>query len=229
MGRLDDIVARNQKALKQLGPRRGGIYAMAFDEIADIVDPTQHPADRRRKLIAAGAVLGVIAAIAAWWFLHTPTGSAVGERAPGGNAVDHTGKRVELSSLWADHRVIVMFYPTLGCDECREGLRLLNAMHDKLDAKVIAISAERRGQVADRRQELGLDFDVLADPTMAVFQAWKVAGLTGSMPLPSAFIVEAGGRVSYRKLCDGTTTCPVISSLQETIGRENRALLNPGK
>lgn len=184
MGGLDDIIARNQNGL--LG-----------------ADPRQHRADDRRKLTAAAIVLGVVGvAIAAWLVLKRPAGSA-----PDGTVFDRRGNLVELSSLWSDRRVVVAFYPTLTCDDCRLGLKNMNSQQGVLDATLIAISA-RQDQLEERREELGLTFDVYADPSLAVFRAWGIPDLKPNVPMLATFIIEPGGVISYRKICDGTTICP---------------------
>ena len=205
MGRLEDIVARNQKALRARRSLRG----MAIDFIEDIFDPEQAPEDRKRKITALVVVLGVVGAvIAAWIVLRRPSDSA-----PDGTVIDRHGKRVELSSLWRDHRVVVAFYPTFGCGECRAGLMQLNEHLAEMDATVIAISAERSAQIAERHEELGLAFEVYADPTLAVFPAWGIPYQQANTPWPATFVVEPGGRISYRKICDAMLTCPVLRDL----------------
>jgi len=208
MGRFDDIVTRNTRAQRS------------------------SRADRSRKLTAAGIALALgLAVVAAAVGIPIGPWSAWSamrrsqNRAPGGIIVDRRGKSVELSTLWADHRVVMALYPNFDCDECRLGLKLLNGHRDRLDATVIAISFDR-GLPADRYKPIPLygwlEFEVYADPSGKVFDAWRIPPLYGSVPRPAVFIIEPGGRVSYSKICDGMTTCPVISQLVETIQRENR-------
>lgn len=206
MGRLD-IAARHAGAgavtARTLAGRRVRLAAVAI-------------------AIAAGAVIAALALgvpLGSWsLFRREPAG------APGGVVIDRHGQRVELSALWKDQRVVVAFYPNFECDECETGLRLLDGYLPALHAKVIAVSGGRgvrRRQIP--RDPLDLDFEIYADPSLAVFRAWRIPELTSGMPMSAVFVVEAGGRVSYARLCDGTTNCPMVGELGQAIRREMQA------
>lgn len=205
MGRLDDVVARNQKASNAL-PGLGG---EAIGLIEDVLDPRQDPAERRRKLFAVTVAVAVVGAVVvAWLVMRRPHGAA-----PGGKVIDRAGKRVELSDLWADRRVVIAFYRSLGCDECRAGLKELETRKLELDATIIVVSAERRSQIEQRRVELGLTLDLYADPSKAVFPAWGIPWMHTDVPMSQIFVVERGGRISYRRTCVGADACPVFADL----------------
>src|SRR5262245_54256006 len=104
MGRLDDIIARNQNANR--GGR--GITRLVLSELDDLAAT---PEERRRRFLAVGVVLAAIAiGIGSWIGLR---GFFSG--APGGVVYDRHGGRVNLSSLWDDRRAIVVFYPSFAC------------------------------------------------------------------------------------------------------------------
>lgn len=62
MGRLDDIVARNQKANSSGGGLGLGMIGAMVDATND---PLDTPADKRRKLLAWAIVGGAVAAVIA--------------------------------------------------------------------------------------------------------------------------------------------------------------------
>jgi peroxiredoxin len=214
MGGFEDILARHGAARRD-PPGAPGTHAAV---------------ERNHKQIAVIAI-GVLCCAIAAMILGIPLGPWGALRrepagAPGGVVVDRDGKLVALSRLWKDHRVVVAFYPNFTCDECRNGLKLLNGHWRGLHATVIAISAERTFRPGAGRPaqpdplDLDLEFEVYADPSLRVFRAWHIPDLVPGMPRPAVFIVEAGGRVSYAKLCDGTTPCPTITELSHVILRE---------
>ena len=208
------MIARAATSARRLRPEKadgpeGRAMVLAFEDIIARNAATPRPADRRRTRMAAAIVGALGIAIAAWLVLKRPA-------APNGTVFDCQGKRVDLSTLWSDHRVVVAFYPTLTCDDCRLGLENLNKA--VIDATVIAISAGQ-DQLKEKREQLGLAFDVYADPSGAVSRAWGIPDLMPNTPMPAIFIVERGGAISYRKICDGTTRCPEMTDLRAALSR----------
>jgi peroxiredoxin len=186
MGRLDEIVARNQKALRQRGPL-GHV-------IDDLRDPTQPPHERRRKLLAWGIVLVFVGAVALTLvLLLRPDG-----RAPGGKVRNRQGELIELSTLWRDRRVVVMFYAGYG--RSRDQLSQLDTFRREIDATVIGISFGSTSQADRIHKELELGFELYTDPTFNVMASWDVPFVMADVTAEATFIVEPGGEISYKKI-----------------------------
>lgn len=192
MGRLDDIAARNKKALKP----RHGLGGMVGEVVDDIFDSTQPPEDRRRKFFALGIAVAVLGAIALVVILKMRKA----DEAPGGKVKTATGETVELSTLWSKRRVIVEFYPNKQLDYARERLAELEAARASLDAEVVGViglTGSHAGQIAEQAK---IGFSLYGDHAFTVIPDWgldfKAAGATGA----ATFVVEPGGEISYRSL-----------------------------
>ena len=193
MGRLDDIAARNQKALK---PRRGLGAMIAGEVVDDILDPTQPPEERRRKFLALGLAVAVLGATAFVIVLTMRTS----DEAPGGKVKSANGETVELSTLWSKRRVVVEFYPNKQLDYARERLAELEAARASIDADIIGViglTGSHAGQIAE---QANVGFPLYGDHAFTVIPDWgldfKAADATGA----ATFVVEPGGKISYRIL-----------------------------
>jgi peroxiredoxin len=156
--------------------------------------PGGAPGDRKRRIIALGIALAVVGAVVAV-VLWIRSG---GNRAPGGTVTSRKGEQVELSSLWSERRVLVMFYA--GFQRSAEELRQLNAFLPQIDATVIAISVDSHVHADRLHDELALDFELYVDPTLAVMKKWDLPFVTASLPSSAEFLVEPGGKISYKRI-----------------------------
>ena len=190
MGRLDDIVERNRKAQD---PARG-LIGMAGAELAQAFDPSVPAHERRTKQLALVIVGIVVAAAIAAWVLW-PGGDA-----PGGKVIARDGRTVELSSLWEQRRVVVVFYPGKNCDVCTYILQEAEAHRSQVDADVIAISSHSASQAQQLHEQLHLGFEIYVDPSFQVIPKWKVPFLAADSTGYGVFVVERGGKISFRKI-----------------------------
>lgn len=197
MGRLDDIVARNQKAL-----RKGGELAGVIE---DVLDPSQPPDERRRKLLAWGIVLALIAGVVLALVMLLRSD----DEAPSGEIKNHKGELVELSTLWKQRRVVVTLYS--GYERFPEMLREFDAKLKDFDATVIGISSDGVGRAKQVHELLGLHFDLYADPGFSVISKWGSGALDRGF---AVFIVEPGGKISHRWTQDPPSAAGVAGVTQ---------------
>lgn len=201
MQRLDQIAERNRRA----NHLRRSWLSYVFDEIRDAFDGSIPAEERRPKQIALAVIgalfVGAIATYALW-----PS------RSVGGKVQSRTGDTVELSSLWKDRRTVVVFYPGTGADYDFM-LQDLEAHRAKFGANLIAISshsAEYAGQLHDR---LKLGFEIYVDPTFKVIPKWGVPFVIANATSWAVFIVEAGGKVSFKKIGEPIPTWDEVAAM----------------
>lgn len=139
--------------------------------------------------IVVAGVAATALAIAPW---------ARGGSAPGGKLRNHRGELVELSTLWRERRVVVMFYA--GFDRSRDQLRELDARLPEFDATVIAISSGSSSHAAQLHEQFALRFDLYSDSTRTVIPTWGVPFLSADVTSDAVFIVEPGGEISYKHI-----------------------------
>jgi peroxiredoxin len=202
MGRLDDIIRRNKKA-------GGNLVGLAVSTVEDAFDKNVDAEERRRKQIAWAIVLAIVAIGAiALVFLVRSSGDA-----PGGTVVDRNGNKVELSTLWTDRRVLVVFYPNRNCDGCIYELLQLDRRRDEIDATIIGIGAESASRTAELHDELKLRFELYADPNFYVTSDWHIPFWHDNMPRPALFVVEPGGAISFKRIGDARAHYPELDEI----------------
>ncbi|HTL39021.1 MAG TPA: redoxin domain-containing protein [Kofleriaceae bacterium] len=191
MGRLDDIVARNEKARRQ----RPGAAGLAGAVIDDIFDERQPPADRRRKIMALVAAVAVIAAIAIIFVLRMRKA----DEAPGGEVKSATGT-VELSTLWSKRRVVIEFYPNKQLDYARERMAELEAARGSIDADIVGVIG-LSGTVANEvAQQAKIGYPLYGDYAFTVIPEWGLKFAAADATGAATFVVETDGKISYRRI-----------------------------
>lgn len=192
MGRLDEIVERNQKALRQ----KPGLVHLGGDALADIFDKRQSPADRRRKITALVVAVAVVAAIALAVVLKM-RGS---DEAPGGKVKSASGDTVELASHWRDRRVVVEFYPNKQLDYARERMAELEAARASLDADVVGVIGMTGTQAGNLAEQAKVGYPIYGDHAFTVIPTWGIDFAAAGATPAATFVVERGGEISYRKI-----------------------------
>lgn len=134
-----------------------------------------------------------------------PLRLAVGDTAPALTLPDADGNEVSLAS-YRGRRVIVYVYPaasTPGCtkEACdfRDSLASLQAQ----GYDVLGVSPDKAPQLARFRDEEGLSFPLLSDPSKETLTAWgaygekQLYGKTVTGVIRSTFVVDADGRLAH--------------------------------
>jgi len=112
------------------------------------------------------------------------------------------GSTVDLASVWANKRVLLVFYMGAWCDHCKAQLAEIQKQHDKLTAdgtKIIAVSNDKPEDAAKLKADLGLGFDIYSDPDLSTSKSWGVAASGAPNPTPYSFVIQPGGAVTYHR------------------------------
>jgi peroxiredoxin len=133
--------------------------------------------------------------------------------APGGTVQSAKGDAVDLASLWQDKRVIVVFYHGHWCPNCQQELGEINEHLREIDAVVIAISSDESADAKALHDKLGLSFELYSDPSLQTIAKWGVEDYSANIAQSATFVVEPGGKISYRKVGEKKTDHPSIDEL----------------
>ena len=153
--------------------------------------PTREPHTKQIVL----AIVGLVVAFAAGAYVLWPRGGA-----PGGIVHTRDGATIDLATLWRDRRVVVFFYPGKGCDSCTYILDEMEAHRNDLDADLIAISSHSASHAEQLHERMKLDFEIYVDPRFDVIPRWDVPFIAGNAAAPATFVVEPGGKVSFKQI-----------------------------
>src|SRR5262245_34531911 len=190
MGRLDDIIKRNRRA------QAPSLLGLAIATVEDAVDPHADPDDRRRRKIAWAIVLAIVAVAAIALAIAVRSSGD----ARGGTVFNRHGHLVELSKLWRDRRLVIVFYPNHACDACRDKLDELDVHLREIDATVIGIAGEPAAQAESLHEQLALHFELYADPNFEITTAWGIPFLRANEPRPGVFVVERDGAITFTRI-----------------------------
>ena len=149
-----------------------------------------------------------------------------GEQAPDFTLPDAEGQEVTLSELRGS-RVIVYFYPkasTPGCttQACDFQDRLERFRADGFE--VLGISPDKPEKLAKFREDHGLDFTLLSDPSKETLAAWgafgekKNYGKTVVGVIRSTFVVDEQGAIALAKY--NVKATGHVASLAKQLGIE---------
>ena len=112
------------------------------------------------------------------------------------------GENIRLEDLIGEIPVYVLFVPTTSDDIDRAQMKKLQARYDEFDqlgAKIVVIVAELPTDVLDMRDDLGLQFALIADPLHVVADDWQVFDLDNDgMVSPASFVFDAFGPLAAR-------------------------------
>ena len=95
--------------------------------------------------------------------------------APDFEVLAASGASIRLSSLWAEHPLLLAFVRHFGCPQCKVMLEELHEYLPDMQRHHIAMAAITQGAVAETRvfcQEYALDINCLCDPQHTVYSAY---------------------------------------------------------
>jgi peroxiredoxin len=212
VGRLDDIIRRNQRA------QGANLVGLAVSAVGDAVDRNADPDDRRRRQIAWAIVLALVAAGAVAIAIAVRSSGG----APGGLVYDRQGREVELASLWRERRVAIVFYPSQACDTCREMLSFLDHVRDEMDATIIGVGAEPVAQAENLHMQLDLHIELYADPTRSVTTHFGIPFSVADETQHALFVIEPGGAISYKWIASRLGDLPALEDVSAALPRRRR-------
>jgi peroxiredoxin len=148
---------------------------------------------------------------------------AVGQSMPDVTVKDMQGRPVELRRQVARRPAVIIFYRGGWCPYCNTHLGELATVEDRLvemGYQLLALSADRPGEVARTQEEYGYEYKLLSDQEMRAARAFGVAFRVDDatiekyhgygidleeasgrghhlLPVPSVFIVDTGATVRY--------------------------------
>ena len=127
------------------------------------------------------------------------------------------GSTIDLATLWANKKVVVVFYRGGWCPHCAKQLGTLQSHHKDFtaaEAVVVGISNESGADATALRDKLGLGFELYSDPELAAITKWGVEDYGAGIARPATFVVEPGGAISYRKVGDSPADHPTMDELR---------------
>ena len=140
--------------------------------------------------------------------------------APSGVVQGRGGASLELATLWADHRVVVVFYRGHWCPHCQYQLGQLDLLareQGEGDVKIVAISSDGVADVEALHAKLGLAFELYADPELAVITKWGVDDYGQGISRPATFVVAPGGRITFRRVGTKPSDHPSLEDLRAAL------------
>ncbi len=140
--------------------------------------------------------------------------------APGGTVTSSQNTSVELSSLWQDHRVVLVFYRGHWCPYCQHQLDDLNKHFGDFEAKGATIVAVSVDSIADEQkmtQKFGLRFQLYSDPQLAVITKFGVDDYAAGISRPAVFVIEKGGAIVYKRVGDRADDRPTVEEILAAI------------
>ena len=150
-------------------------------------------------------------------------GVPVGDQAPNATVEDIGGRPIELSSLWSERPLVLVFYRGGWCPYCNSQIRRLtktNADFDKRGVGIAVISVDSVEESNRTKKTYEVPFPILSDPDLKAHEAFRVVHKIDDatadkykgfgidldkasgrshhkIAVPSIFIVDQGGTVRW--------------------------------
>ncbi|MDQ3338617.1 MAG: AhpC/TSA family protein [Myxococcota bacterium] len=136
--------------------------------------------------------------------------------APPATVTKRDGNQIDLATMWAKQKVLVVFYRGGWCPYCKKQLTELQTNQRKIadaGAIIVGISSDSSEDANKTRDSLQLNFELYSDPQLAVISQWGVEDVGSNIARPAAFVVEPGGRITYRRIGKSPADSPSIEEL----------------
>ena len=155
----------------------------------------------------------------------------IGKTAPGFSLPDKDGNTISLSDYKNKQHVLLIFIRTDWCPSCRIKLRTYEKHREKFqekDIQLLTISPSNAEANRNMVMNIGIDFNVLSDPTQEIAKNYGVQLPTEvvgekydpGLPLPASFLIDKYGVVRYTsrpdrigEFLDPTTIFPALENL----------------
>lgn len=155
---------------------------------------------------------------------QSPEGLNVNDIAPNFSSTDQNGKTIVLKDLLSKGSVVIVFYRGEWCGYCNKQLNDLEdslALITQKGATVLAVTPEKKENIAKTIQKTKASYSVLSDDNLKIMSAYKVAfeldakttekyknwginlqemnGSNGNnLPVPAVYIINKEGKITYR-------------------------------
>jgi|TARA_B110000438_G_scaffold134563_2_gene130237 peroxiredoxin len=135
------------------------------------------------------------------------------------------GENIRLEDLLGVTPVYLLFVPTTTDDLDISQLRLIQSQiseFDELGAKVVVVVSDQPTRVIEMRDDLVLDFPLIADPLNVIASDWQVFDLNDDgRASPASFVFDAHGSLIARLIANEPgnrpTVSEVVSVLEESL------------
>ena len=135
------------------------------------------------------------------------------------------GENIRLEDLLGVTPVYLLFVPTTTDDLDISQLRLIQSQiseFDELGAKVVVVVSDQPTKVIEMRDDLVLDFPLIADPLNVIASDWQVFDLNDDgRASPASFVFDAHGSLIARLIANEPgnrpTVSEVVSVLEESL------------
>jgi len=137
-------------------------------------------------------------------------------QAPPATVTKRDGSQIDLATMWAKQKVLVVFYRGGWCPYCAKQLAELQANQKKFadaGAILVGISSDSVDDANKTRDKLGLNFELYSDPQLAVISKWGVEDVGSNIARPATFVVEPGGTVTFRRIGKSPSDMPTVEEL----------------
>jgi peroxiredoxin len=182
--------------------------------------------DRKGKLGAVATLvfgLGLVGYVSGRTVLGTISGTpalAVGEKAPDFELPDQDGRRVELSDFTKAGRVVLVFFRTSSCPNCRGQFR--EWMTRQADFKYSRVSVVAVGRVTpEEAKSMELPFTVLCDTDLAVARKYGLIHEKGylfqDIARPATLILGTDRVVRWMAASDHVRLRPSVEQILEEL------------
>ena len=140
---------------------------------------------------------------------------AVGDPAPDATLTSAEGAEAPLSSLWPEGPLVLVFLRPLGSQYCIDSAlkwRDADGIVRKAGGEIVAVCTGTPDEAAALRQQWGIPYPVLSDPSA---QAYTAFGVTSEQP--GSFVVDIEGVVRYAYRSAGTGDRPPTWELVDAV------------
>jgi peroxiredoxin len=135
------------------------------------------------------------------------------------------GENIRLEDLLGVTPVYLLFVPTTTDDLDISQMRLIQSQiseFDDLGAEVVVVISDQPTRVIEMRDQLVLDFPLIADPLNVVASDWQVFDLDNDgMASPASFVFDAHGALIARLIAtepgNRPTVAEVLSVIKESL------------
>lgn len=137
-------------------------------------------------------------------------------QAPPATVTKRDGSQIDLATQWDKQKVLVVFYRGGWCPYCAKQLSELQANQKKFadaGAIIVGISSDPADEANKTRDKLGLNFELYSDPQLQVIAKWGVEDVGSNIARPAAFVVEPGGKITYRRIGKSPADQPTVDEL----------------
>ena len=131
------------------------------------------------------------------------------------------GEEIRLEDILGSAPVYVLFVPGVDDELDRAQLRRIQARYaqfEMLGAKIFVIASDQPAKVLGLRDELGLEFPLIADPINVIASEWQVFDLFGKGKSgPASFVFDTHGTLIARLIAAEPDDRPTVEEVLQVI------------